>query len=255
MNLLRIKSRGLKFVLLFNLIIACLIWWGGSSMLKANFQNPIFTSFIDSIPTITVEDNTVIDPIDQNTVIHLGAKPFLYIQTDRDYVGVGAIQDGLYLTRKSITILEQGNTLAVIELPDDTVISSEKVHQFFRNIILWIPVIFAVICLGYLWIFYLALVGVTALTNLLIKRFGKQAPLYCVWRCSTIAMLAVLICDFTLSFLGYSIPTLTIYGYPTMLSQLFVSWLVAVGLVCVETFNSNKTEKSETKTKQKKETK
>ena len=74
------------------------------------------TSFVDSIPTIVIQDETVVEPVNMNTSRSLGDTPLLYIQTDRDYIGVGAIQDGIYITKKAVSVLMQGNIISQIEL-------------------------------------------------------------------------------------------------------------------------------------------
>ena len=250
MNLLKMKSRGLIVVLIFNLIISGLIWWDSSNALKANFQNPTFTSFVDSIPTIVIQDETVVEPVDLNTSRSLGDTPFLYIQTDRDYVGVGAIQDGIYITRKAITVLMQGNTLSQIELPDEAVINSAKIHQFFGYLITWVPVVMALIYMAILWAFYLILVGFNALVGLLMKKYGKPAPVHSAWRSAMLAMLIVLIIDFAAGYFGYALPVLTIYGFPfPLFFQWIIAFVLAATLMNMEAFIGND------KPKKKKETK
>lgn len=245
MNLLKIKSRGLIVVLIFNLFISGLFWWASSNILKANFQNPIFTSFVDSIPTIVIKDETVVEPVNMNASRTLGDIPFLYIQTDRDYVGVGAIQDGIYITRKAVTVFIQGNTLSQIELPDEGVITPQKIHQFLAYLITWVPVVIALIYMAVLWAFYLILVGFNALVGLLMKKYGKVAPTHSAWRSAMVAMLIVLIIDFAAGYFGYALPVLTIYGWPV---PLFIQWIIAfvlaIALMNLEAFIGN----NETKT-------
>lgn len=256
MNLLKMKSRGLKIVLIFNFLVAALIWWASSNVLKSTLENPIFTAFIDSVPTLTIKDNTIVNPVDLNTVRNLGNDPLLYIQTDRDNIGVGVIQDGIYITRKAVSVLINSNVVSQIELPEEGVISPEKIHQFFHQIIVWAPVLLALVYIGFLWIFYLALVGLTALVGLIIARFTKAIPQHSFWRCATISAVTVLLVDFAAGFMGYSLPVITYYGFPIpLLVQLLIAWPIAVGLVCVETFVGKKTEEREIKTKKKKEVK
>lgn len=245
MNLLKMKSRGLIVVLIFNLLISGLIWWASSNILKANFQNPIFTSFVDSIPTIVIQDETVVEPVNMNTSRSLGDTPLLYIQTDRDYIGVGAIQDGIYITKKAVSVLMQGSIISQIELPDEGVINPTKIHQFFGYLITWVPVVIALIYMAVLWAFYLILVGFNALVGLLMKKYGKPAPVYSAWRSAMVAMLFVLIIDFAAGYFGYALPVLTIYGWPI---PLFIQWIIAfvlaIALMNLEAFIGN----NETKT-------
>ncbi|MBE6446709.1 MAG: hypothetical protein E7021_04840 [Alphaproteobacteria bacterium] len=236
MNLLKMKSRGLIVVLIFTLLVSGLVWWGGNAILKANFKNPIFTQFIDSIPTIAIDDETVISPADTNTVRYLADTPFLFIQTDRDYVGVGVVQDGIYLTKKAVTVLANGNIISQVELPDEAVITPEKLHRYFGYIITWVPVLLALIYMGILWLFYLTLVGFSSLIGLLIKKNG-QMPSHSAWRCSMMAMLIVLIIDFTAGYFGYSLlPTMAIYGFSVPLFQWISALILAVVLMSIETF-------------------
>ncbi len=240
MNLLKMKSRGLIVVLIFNLLISCLIWFGSSNILKAGFQDPIFTSFVDSIPTIVIQDETVVEPINMNTYRSLGDTPLLYIQTDRDYVGVGVIQDGVYLTKKALTVFQNGNIVSQTELPDDLVITPEKMKQFFGYIITWVPVIIALCVMVLLWVFYLTLVGFSSLIGLLIKK-NKQMPVHSAWRCSMIAMLVVWTADILFSFFGYTLfATFTYNGYSFPLFQWVTALVLAVILMSLETYIGSK---------------
>lgn len=242
MNLLKMKSRGLIVVLIFNLLISCLIWFGSSNTLKANFQNPIFINFVDSIPTIVIQDETVVEPVNMNTSRSLDDIPLLYIQTDRDYIGVGAIQDGIYITKKAVSVFINGNIVSQTELPDDAVITPAKIHQFFGYLITWVPVVIALIYMAVLWAFYLILVGFNALVVLLMEKYGKPAPTHSAWRSAMVTMLIVLIIDFAAGYFGYALPVSTIYGW------LFIQWIIAfvlaIALMNLEAFIGN----NETKT-------
>ena len=241
---LKIK-RGLWIVFTFNLLIGAVIWWAGSSLLKGTFGSPVFTDFINSIPTITIENNTVVNPLDLNTSRSLGGMPLLYIQTDRDNGGVGASQDGIYITRKAISILNNGYVQTQLDLPESGVINPEKVHTYFHRFAIWAPAVLGVLYIIRLWIFYLLLVGLTALIAMIPVVRKKLVP-YAVWRYAMWGHVGVLGADFIAGYFGHSLPVLTYYNFNlpiwlgitalffvSMAIQLVVAWLVSVVIMLI----------------------
>ena len=62
-------------------------------------------------------------------------------------------------------------------------------------------------------------------------------PVHSAWRCSMMAMLIVLIIDFTAGYFGYSLlPTMAIYGFSVPLFQWISALILAVVLMSIETF-------------------
>ncbi len=252
---LKIK-RGLWIVFTFNIVVAAIVWWAGSNLLTTAFSHPVFTDFVDSIPTITVKDKTVQNPLDLNTSRSLGNMPLLYIQTDRDYIGVGAIQDGIYITKKAVSILNNGATQAQFELPENGIINPEKIHTYFHRFAIWAPALLSLLYIVRLWIFYFVLVGLFALFTLIPAIRKKLAP-YAVWRYAAYAHVGVLSCDFIGSYFGYGLPTITymnfnlpiwlgvsILFFITMLVQWLVAWLVADIIMLVAILRQDKVTKS-----------
>ncbi len=248
---LKIK-RGLWIVFAFNLMVGAVVWWAGSNVLNATFTSPIVTDFIDSVPTITIEDKTVVDPVDLNTSRSLGGMPLLYIQTDRDFVGVGAIQDGIYITRKAISFLNNGIVQQAFEFPEKGQINSELIQNYFHRIAIWAPAVLGLFYVLRLWIFYLLLVGFTALIAL-IPAVRRRLTACVVWRCAMWAHVGVLGTDFVCSYLGYPLPVLTYYNmnlsiwtnlialfFITMLLQLIVAWVVSVIIMLFSAKRSQK---------------
>jgi len=253
---LKIK-RGLWIVFTFNLLVGAIIWWAGSSILKTGFNLPVFTDFVDSIPAITIEDKTVVSPLDMNASRSLGGMPLLYIQTDRDRIGVGAIQDGVYITRKAVTVFNNSTIQAELELPEKGVITPELIHKFFYKLAIWLPALIGLVYMLRLWIFYLLLVGLTALIAL-VPAIRKKLTPYAIWRYAAYVHVTLLTIDFIATYFGYGLPSLTyvndnlpmwlgmlILFFVTMLIQLIVAWLVSIVVVLVATYrNKNKKKKS-----------
>ena len=254
-------KRGLWIVFTFNLLIGAIVWWAGSSILKTTFGSPVFTDFINSIPAITIENKTVVDPLNLNTSRSLGGMPLLYIQTDRDNIGVGAIQDGIYITRKAISILNNATVQQTFELPEKGVINAELVHKYFHRFAIWAPALLGLLYVARLWIFYLLLAGLVALIALIPALRKKLAP-YAVWRYAMWAHVGVLGLDFISSYFGYPLPMLTYYNialpawlnmivlfFITMTIQLALAWLVADAIMLIATLRKNKTIQSAKKKK------
>lgn len=250
-------KRGLWIVFAFNLLVGAIVWWAGSNILNATFTSPAFTSFVDSIPTITIENKTVQSPLDLNTSRSLAGMPLLYVQTDRDYVGVGAIQDGIYITRKAISIMGDGVNQVQLDLPQSGVISPEKVHTYFHRFAIWAPAILGLLYVLRLWIFYLLLVGLVALVALIPAIRKKLAPC-AIWRYAMYAQVGVLGLDFIANFFGHGLPVLTYSNFNlptwlgvtllffiTMLVQLVVAWLASVIVMLIAIWrNKNKKKKA-----------
>lgn len=238
-------KRGLWIVFVFNLLIGGLIWWAGSSVLKSTFESPIFSEFIDSIPTITIKDKTVTNPLNLNTSRSLAGMPLVYIQTDRDYIGVGVIQNGIYLTRKAITVFNDGETRTQISLPENGVITPEKLHTYFHRFAIWAPCLLGLLYVVRLWIFYLLLVGLTALIALIPAIRKKLAP-YAVWRSAMWTHVGVLGADFIANYYGSGLPVLTYYNFElpiwlgvtilffvSMAIQFALAWLISVIILAI----------------------
>lgn len=260
MKFLKIK-RGLWIVFAFNLLVGLVVWWAAGDVLKVSIENPVMAEFVDSIPTIAIEDKTVVDPVNLNTVRTLGGTPLLYIQTDRDYVGVGVIHDGIYFTRKAISILNNGVLQSQLELPQTAVITSQKIHTFLHYVVVWVPVLLALLYFIRLWILYLILVGLTALIAAIPAIRKKLVP-YTVWRSAACAYIAVLFFDFLAGYFGYGLPILTyqsaslpgwlgavVLFFVTMLIQLAVTWIVSVVIMLITVMHGqkNKTKKEKKK--------
>lgn len=245
-------KKGLWIVFTFNLLIAVVVWWAGSNVLKGAFESPIFKDFIESIPTITIENSTVKDPMNLNTSRSIGGMPLLYIQTDRDYVGVGSIQDGIYITRKAISIFNNGAVQTQLNLPEKGLINPEKIHTYFHRFAIWAPAILGALYILRLWIFYLLLVGLTALVSLIPTIRKKLAPCS-VWRYAMWAHVGVLGTDFIANYFGYGLPVLTYYNFNlpiwmgilalffvSMVIQLMLAWLVSTVIMVIATHHNGK---------------
>ena len=259
-------KRGLWIVFAFNLLVGVLVWWAGCSYSNMTFKSSVLTESVRSVPDLTVKEGTIIAPLNVNTQFYIQMSPYpptmvppltVYVQTDRDYVGVGVIQDGIYITRKAISLIGAGNVLSQWQLrPHDGTITPAKIVDFVGSLTFWASALLGLLYMLRLWIFYLLLTALVALVSLIPALRKKLAP-YAVWRYAMWAFVGVLGLDFVANYFGHGLPVLTYYNFnlPTWLGltvlffvsmfiQLAVAWLVSVIIMLISVYrNKNKKKK------------
>ena len=219
------KGYGLKAILVFSVFIAVLLWGMTYSILYSVPNNPDLNQFLNQLPAITIQDGQVITPAHANTAYSFKGHPVFYLQTDKDEVSPFSV-DGFYLTRHAFSVVSDGQVRTRIPLSTNTTVTPENIMSVIRSFVLWAPILLAVFYFAILWIFYLVVVGVSALilavTGLILK-FKFDAGT--IWRSASFSSIAILLLDIIMGFFGYSIGRMT---YPMLFQTLAAVILVLI---------------------------
>lgn len=213
---LKIK-RGLWIVFTFNLLMGIFVYWAVMTGVTYRLNHPIFVESVKTLPDLTIKDKTIVHPIDANAqfLIPLGPEEIMpvYVRTDRDYVGVGVIQDGIYITRKAVSFVAGGRLRSQNELPEDGVITSKEVQKILLRYGRWLSVAIGLAVMVTFWILYLICTGLVGLISL-IPGLRKNLSTGAVWRCTMWAYIFAIVADYIADIFGKGLPVLAYNGFP-----------------------------------------
>lgn len=234
------KGRGLRAVFIFSTIIAVLSWGMIHYSIKEFPNDPDLNAFVEQLPAIVIQDGIVTEPANANNVYPFKNQPIFYLQSDRDAVSPLSA-NGFYLTRKNFSIVSDGTIQRNFPLSSTMIITPDSLMNLIRSFVFWVPVIWGVAYFIILFLFYLVVVGVSALIAKICRfKLNKGA----VWRSASFSMIAILLIDMIMSILGYSVGQST---YP-LLVQLLISILLVL-LILFGIRENKETPKNEKKKK------
>ena len=236
------KGRGLRAMLIFSTLIGLLLWGTTYAFVKQVPQNSDLNAFVGQLPTIVIQNGEVVEPANTNKAYTFKGRPIFYLQTDRNEIAQFS-PDGIYLTRKLFAFVGGGQLQQGTYLSGTTTVTPDLIMKVIRSFVFWTPIILGVVYFAILWIFYLLVVGVSALISLICRfRLNKGA----IWRSASFATIAVLLIDIVMSMFGYSVGRST---YP-MVVQLITCVLLV--LLIVFGIRERAETKNEVKKKEKK---
>ena len=227
------KGRGLKAVFIFSTIIAFLTWGMVHYSIKELPNDPDLNAFVEQLPAIVIQDGIVTEPANANNVYTFKNLPIFYLQSDRDVVSPLAAS-GFYLTRKNFSVVSNGTVQRSFLLSNAMTITPDSLMKLIRSFVFWVPVVWGLFYFIILYLFYLVVVGITALIAKICRfKLNKGA----IWRATSFSTIIILLIDIVMSILGYSVGGRT---YP-MLVQLLMTILLV--LLILFGIRENKEEK------------
>ena len=236
------KGRGLRAMLIFSALVGVLLWGMTYIYVRKIPASADLNAFVNQLPTIVIQNGEVVEPARTNKTYAFKGHPIFYLQTDRDEVSRFSA-DGIYLTRKVFAFVGGGQLQQGAYLSGNVVVTPATLMKVIRSFVFWTPIALGLVYFTILWIFYLLVVGVSALITLICRfKLNKGA----IWRSASFATIAVLLIDVIMSLFGYSVGKNT---YP-MVVQLFTTLLLV--LLIVYGIRERKTEVKELKKKEKK---
>lgn len=216
------KGRGLKFILLFSLILS-IIFGGFTYYTGQTFsKHPMIASFINSVPSFEVKDGVVQDnQIRWASLIPLTSIPIV-INTTEDKLSL-PVPDGVYITRTMLyTVANRGTQIEPKQLTGTFLISPVELNSILKNLILSFSTIVAVLTFLITWVGFLLAVLFTALIGW-IFRFNLSNKR--VWRIVTITWILGLLTSLILAIFGIVIPT-----WHILLISLFINAVILAKL-------------------------
>lgn len=248
---LKIK-RGLWIIFTFNLLVGIFVYWAIMSGISYRLNHPIFTDSVKTVPDLTIENKTIVHPTNASAqfLIPLGPEDIMpvYIRTDRDFVGVSVIQDGVYITRKAVSFVAGGHLRSQNELPKDGVITPKEIKNLLMRFGRWLSVAVGLTIMIVLWMFYLICVGLLGLISL-IPGLRKKLSTGAVWRCSMWAYLFVVVVDYIADLFGKGLPMLAYNRIPMPFLLKLVVVVVFATILLIISAIRNKGSTTESKKK------
>ncbi len=197
------KGLGLKFLLLFSLIISIV----AAAQLKKIGYNfvPEMQNIADKLLPVKIEKGIIIEPNNEikSIDVNFGGQVFpIVLDTTVDTIDPIGLRPGIYIARKALYSIN-GNDIRVIDFQQDMELPLGNYVNLFKKVVLITSTIFALFALLVPFVFYALFAVLYAFCAQLIAKLKKKTLEFApAMRLAVVAYLPTLLLGLTLSWFG-----------------------------------------------------